>query len=179
MPQSLRRSDSFDLARERGILIPTSRSGSCMSGRCSGNRVVLQNMATNESSSRKAAAPLAIIKFLEMCLSMCCTVLHYYSFDDGDLVTGFLATGTFCGFDTILFAIMAGYLMNAHINRRIGIFYSILGGAMFLASGVFIIEAWERAYRTRTRDLAITKGSVAIINGIIFIMDTIFAFSYK
>lgn len=69
--------------------------------------------------------------------------------------------------------------MNAHINRRIGIFYSLLGGAMFLASGVFIIEAWERAYRTRTRDLAITKGSVAIINGIIFIMDTIFAFSYK
>lgn len=69
--------------------------------------------------------------------------------------------------------------MKAKVHKRIAIFYSLLGGAMFLTSGVFIIEAWERAYRTRTRDLAMTKGAVAIINGIIFIMDTIFAFSYN
>lgn len=67
--QSLRRSDSFDLARERGILIPTSRSGSCMSGHCNATnhqRVTGVNMAQNEISTRKTAAPLAIIKFLEL-----------------------------------------------------------------------------------------------------------------
>lgn len=67
--------------------------------------------------------------------------------------------------------------MKAHNNRRLAIFYSILGSAMFMTSGVFIIESWERAFRTRIRDLAIAKGIVAIVNGIIFIMDTIFTFT--
>ncbi|XP_049283569.1 uncharacterized protein LOC125763905 [Anopheles funestus] len=125
---------------------------------------------------REYRPPLSIIKFLELSLAVTCTTLHYYSFNDGDLVTGFLATGTFCGFIVILFTVMAGYLMKAHLNRRLSIFYSLLGCGCFLTSGVFIIEAWEHAFRTRTRDLAITKGSIAVINGVIFLMDTIFTF---
>lgn len=70
-----------------------------------------------------------------------------------------------------------GYLMKAHNHRRLAIFYNILGSTMFLTSGAFIIESWERAFRTRTRDIAIAKGIVSIINGIIFVMDTIFTFS--
>uniref|UniRef100_A0A182JEN2 Uncharacterized protein n=1 Tax=Anopheles atroparvus TaxID=41427 RepID=A0A182JEN2_ANOAO len=120
--------------------------------------------------------PLSVIKFLELCLAVACTTLHYYSFDDGDLVTGFLATGTFCGFIVILTTIMAGYLIKAHLHRRLSVFYSLLGCTCFLTSGVFIIEAWKHAFRTRMRDLAITKGSIAIINGVIFLMDTIFTF---
>ncbi|XP_055551357.1 uncharacterized protein LOC129733841 [Wyeomyia smithii] len=120
--------------------------------------------------------PLSIIKFLELCLATTCTVLHYYSFDDGDLVTGFISTGTFCGYIVILITVMIGYLMKAHVHRRLNLFYSLLGCALFLTSGVFIIQAWEHAFRTRTRDLAITKGSVALINGVIFLMDTIFTF---
>lgn len=79
MPQSLRRSDSFDLARERGILIPTSRSGSCMSGHCNtANREITSvNMANNEINTRKAAAPLAIIKFLELVSR---PILWFFSF---------------------------------------------------------------------------------------------------
>ncbi|XP_055611632.1 uncharacterized protein LOC129758196 [Uranotaenia lowii] len=131
-------------------------------------------IASRGNSSSKP--PLSIIKFLELCLAATCTVLHYYSFDDGDLVTGFLSTGTFCGYIVILTTVMVGYLMKAHIHRRLNLFYSLLGCALFLTSGVFIIEAWEHAFRTRTRDLAITKGSIAIINGVIFMMDTIFTF---
>lgn len=63
-------------------------------------------METERVRSRKG--PLTVIKFLELCLSAVCTFLHFYSFDDYDLVTCFLATGTFCGFDLILFATMAG-----------------------------------------------------------------------
>uniref|UniRef100_A0A182MKX9 MARVEL domain-containing protein n=1 Tax=Anopheles culicifacies TaxID=139723 RepID=A0A182MKX9_9DIPT len=145
----------------------------------------------HQYAPREYRPPLSIIKFLELVmfassvmalntvrksLAIACTTLHYYSFDDGDLVTGFLATGTFCGFIVILFTVMAGYLMKAHLHRRLSIFYSLLGCACFLTSGVFIIEAWEHAFRTRTRDLAITKGSIAVINGVIFLMDTIFTF---
>lgn len=69
--------------------------------------------------------------------------------------------------------------MKATINKRIMLFYSLLGAALFLTSGFFIIQSWERAFRTRTRDLAMTKGVVSIINGVIFIMDTIFTFRQK
>lgn len=69
--------------------------------------------------------------------------------------------------------------MKATINKRIMLFYSLLGAALFLTSGFFIIQSWERAFRTRTRDLAMTKGVVSIINGIIFVMDTIFTFRQK
>jgi uncharacterized membrane protein HdeD (DUF308 family) len=69
--------------------------------------------------------------------------------------------------------------MKATINKRIMLFYSLLGTALFLTSGVFIIQSWERAFRTRTRDLAMTKGVVSIINGVIFLMDTIFTFRQK
>jgi hypothetical protein len=72
-----------------------------------------------------------------------------------------------------------GYLMKAQINKRIMLFYSLLGTVLFITSGVFIIQSWERAFRTRTRDLAMTKGVVAIINGVIFFMDTIFTFRQK
>ncbi|XP_035920066.1 uncharacterized protein LOC118517720 [Anopheles stephensi] len=137
---------------------------------------VLPPPGIHPTAAREYRPPLSIIKFLELSLAITCTTLHYYSFDDGDLVTGFLATGTFCGFIVILFTIMAGYLMKAHLHRRLSIFYSLLGCACFLTSGVFIIEAWEHAFRTRTRDLAITKGSIAVINGVIFLMDTIFTF---
>lgn len=70
-------------------------------------------------------------------------------------------------------------MMKASINKRINLFYSLMGSGLFLVSGVFIIQAWEHAFRTRTRDLAITKGAVSLINGIIFLMDTIFTFREK
>ncbi|XP_050099123.1 uncharacterized protein LOC126579659 [Anopheles aquasalis] len=137
---------------------------------------IASQRTTPEPTGAGNRPPLSIIKFLELSLAITCTALHYYSFDDGDLVTGFLATGTFCGFIVILITIMAGYLIKAHLHRRLSIFYSLLGCSTFLTSGIFIIEAWEHAFRTRTRDLAITKGSISIINGVIFLMDTIFTF---
>ncbi|XP_055714015.1 protein snakeskin-like [Phlebotomus papatasi] len=122
---------------------------------------------------------LSVIKFMELSLAIASTVLHYYSFNDGELVTAFLATGTFCGYIIVLIAIFAGHMIGTPVNKRLSIFYSIIGSVMFITSGVFIIEAWEHSFRTRTRDLAITKGSVAIINGAVFLLDTIFTFRDK
>lgn len=69
--------------------------------------------------------------------------------------------------------------MKARINKRLDIFFSLMGSALFEASGVLIIEAWEHSFRTRTRDLAILKGSISIINGVLFLFDCIFTFKDK
>lgn len=69
--------------------------------------------------------------------------------------------------------------MRATIHRRIDIFFSIMGCGLFIASGVFVIEAWEHSFRTRTRDLALIKASLSIVNGVLFGFDAIFTFRDK
>jgi uncharacterized membrane protein HdeD (DUF308 family) len=69
--------------------------------------------------------------------------------------------------------------MKAKMNKRILLFYSLLGSALFLTSGIYILESWERSWRNRTRDLAMIKGVVSIINGVIFFMDAVFTFRQK
>ncbi|XP_067640991.1 uncharacterized protein [Eurosta solidaginis] len=122
---------------------------------------------------------LGAVKFMELGFSAACLALHYYSFDDRDIVTSFVATGTFSGYIIIVVGIFAGGLMRAPIHRRIDIFYSVLGCGLFIASGVFIIEAWEYSFRTRTRDLALIKASLSIVNGVLFGFDAIFTFRDK
>lgn len=72
-----------------------------------------------------------------------------------------------------------GALMRASVHRRIDIFFSIMGCTLFIASGVFIIEAWEHSFRTRTRDMALIKAALSIVNGVLFGFDAIFTFRDK
>ncbi|XP_058985382.1 uncharacterized protein LOC131805780 [Musca domestica] len=122
---------------------------------------------------------IGVVKFLELGFAIACLVLHYYSFDDRDIATSLLATGSFSGYIIVLVGVFVGAMMRAHIHRRIDIFFSIMGCALFIASGVFVIEAWEYSFRTRTRDLALIKASLAIVNGVLFGFDAIFTFRDK
>ncbi|XP_013113567.1 uncharacterized protein LOC106091563 [Stomoxys calcitrans] len=122
---------------------------------------------------------ISVVKFLELGFAIACLALHFYSFDDRDIITSFLATGTFSGYIVVVIGIFAGAMMRAHIHRRIDIFFSVLGCALFVASGIFIIEAWEYSFRTRTRDLALIKASLSIVNGVLFGFDAIFTFRDK
>lgn len=69
--------------------------------------------------------------------------------------------------------------MKARVTKRLDIFFSLMGSVLFGATGVLIIEAWDHSFRTRTRDLAILKGSISIINGVLFLFDCIFVFKNK
>ncbi len=74
--------------------------------------------------------------------------------------------------------------MNTPINKRIDIFFSIVGGILFIASGVLIIQFWNDSgygkihgiFVKEDKNLGITKGSLAIINGILFFIDVVFTF---
>jgi hypothetical protein len=115
-----------------------------------------------------------------------------------------LINGTFVGFSIILVALFAGYIMNTPINKRLGmleilsrnfrfadfkyfsdLFFSLIGCVMFIASGVVIIQYWNEttigkihsAFGTSdNKSMGITKGSLAIVNGIIFLVDVVFTF---
>ncbi|XP_023171976.1 uncharacterized protein LOC111600195 [Drosophila hydei] len=134
----------------------------------------LSKMSHGERKGR-----LNVVKFLELAFSVACLVLHFYSFNDRDIMTSFMATGTFTGYIIVVIGVFAGVLMRAPIHKRIDIFFSVLGCALFVASGIFIIEAWEFSFRTRTRDLALIKASLSIVNGVLFGFDAIFTFRDK
>lgn len=95
-----------------------------------------------------------------------------------------LINGTFVGFSIILVGIFAGYLLNTPINKRLDIFYSLIGCGMFIASGILIISYWNDstigkihgAFSGDAKNLGITKGSLAIVNGIVYLVDVFFTF---
>lgn len=73
----------------------------------------------------------------------------------------------------------AGSMVNSKIHKRIDIFYSLIGAALFITSGWLIIDVWQDGFRTRTRDIAMLKGALAIINGVLFLLDCVFTFKEK
>ncbi|XP_058444897.1 uncharacterized protein LOC131426295 [Malaya genurostris] len=123
-----------------------------------------------------AVSRLSIVKFLELALTISCVVLHYKSLGETDEMTILLVAGTFVGYSIILIGLFAGYLLGNPINKKIDLFFSLLGCAMFIASGVLILQAWESGFKTDRRRMAISKGSLAIINGVLFFFDAVFTF---
>lgn len=123
-----------------------------------------------------AVSRLSIVKFLELAVTISCVALHYKSLGETDELTIMLVSGTFVGFSVILIGLFAGYMMGNPINKKIDIFFSLIGCAMFIASGVLILQAWESGFKTERRRLAISKGSLAIVNGVLFFFDSVFTF---
>lgn len=123
-----------------------------------------------------AVSRLSLVKFLELAVTISCVALHYKSLGETDELTIMLVSGTFVGFSIILIGLFAGYMMGNPINKKIDIFFSLIGCAMFIASGVLILQAWESGFKTERRRLAISKGSLAIVNGVLFFFDSVFTF---
>lgn len=121
-----------------------------------------------------AVSRLSIVKFLELALAIACVVLHYKSLNERDAITQLLAAGTFVGFCVILIALFAGHILSNPINKKLDMFFSLIGCAMFIASGVLILKEWENAWNNDMRKIAISKGSLAIVNGVLFFFDAIF-----
>jgi hypothetical protein len=132
-----------------------------------------------------ALSRLSIIKFLELLVTLVCCGLHYSSLKENtDPHHIMLINGTFVGFTVILIALFAGYMMGTPINKRIDLFFSLIGSAMFIASGVLILQFWTDSVSGKVtgffsedkKSTGIAKGSLAIVNGILFLVDVVFTF---
>ncbi|CAB0037234.1 unnamed protein product [Trichogramma brassicae] len=113
---------------------------------------------------------LTLIKLLELILVCVLIGLHYHSYN-ATLNDAMLVTGTFGGYLIILVGLFAGAVMGTPVNRRVDLFFSLVGCALFIASGSLIID---HDYARNDKNTA--KGSIAIIEGIIFFIDAILTF---
>lgn len=142
--------------------------------------------------------------FFFQALTLTCLGLHYNSMaEQSDQHTIMLVNGTFVGFSIILVGLFAGYIMNTPINKRIGkmlciklierknkksifsdLFFSIVGCILFITSGVLILQFWNESTSGKIigfasndrKSVGITKGSLAVINGVLFLVDVVFTF---
>ncbi|XP_026724856.1 uncharacterized protein LOC113491867 [Trichoplusia ni] len=119
-----------------------------------------------------AISRLSIVKFLELALTCSCVALHYKSYNT-DADTGMLVTGTFVGYLIIFAGAAAGYIMQTPSHKRIDIFYSLVGVALFVASGALIIDKYQHGYKSDFRDMNLAKASLAIINGAVLLIDAV------
>ncbi|XP_013199090.1 uncharacterized protein LOC106141999 [Amyelois transitella] len=119
-----------------------------------------------------AISRLSIVKFLELALTCSCVALHYHSYNsDADI--GMLVTGTFVGYLIIFAGAAAGYVMQTPSHKRIDIFYSLVGVALFVASGAIIIDRYQHASKNDYTNKNLAKASLAIINGAVLLIDAV------
>ena len=119
-----------------------------------------------------AVSRLSIIKFLELALTVICLGLHYKSITS-NIETDIVSATAFGGYLIILIGGFAGHLMSAPITRKIDIFFCLAGCAVFVAAGALNIKHYENGWNTQQRDYGLAKGSIAIINGAIFLVDSL------
>lgn len=119
-----------------------------------------------------AISRLSIIKFLELTLTVICIGLHYKSMTRDDN-TDFITAAAFGGFLVILVGGFAGHVMSTPINRRIDIFFCLVGCAAFVAAGALNIEYFENTRKGEYRNYGLAKAAFAIINGALFLIDSL------
>ncbi|KAK0173436.1 hypothetical protein PV328_006632 [Microctonus aethiopoides] len=120
---------------------------------------------------------LAIIKFFELILVCIIIGLHWHSFNYTDHVTQFLSTGTAGGYLIIFIGLFAGGIMGTPVNRRIDLFFSLVGCALFVASGALVIQAFDKlSHRSDFRDKGLARGSLCVIEGALLLVDSFLTF---
>lgn len=66
-----------------------------------------------------------------------------------------------------------GHLITSPISKKIDIFYCLVGCAIFVAAGALNIEEFQNSWKGSTRDYGLAKASLAIINGALFLIDSL------
>ncbi|KAF7405810.1 hypothetical protein HZH68_005179 [Vespula germanica] len=85
--------------------------------------------------------------------------------------------GTFGGYLIILVGLFAGNIMGTPVNRRVDLFFSLVGCVLFIITGALNIQYFdELAYKSSFRDIGLTKGSISIIQGALFLIDSFLTF---
>ncbi|OXU25786.1 hypothetical protein TSAR_010909, partial [Trichomalopsis sarcophagae] len=99
--------------------------------------------------------------------------LHYHSQTSGHEMM--LTTGTYCGYVIILVGLFAGGVMGTPVNRRVDLFFSLVGCALFIASGAVVIDNHQHE-SGEYFNKQMAKASISIIEGVLFFVDAVFTF---
>ncbi|XP_017482572.1 PREDICTED: uncharacterized protein LOC108371504 [Rhagoletis zephyria] len=115
-----------------------------------------------------------LLKIIELGIAIACIVLWETS---GDLSSRpLIVCGTLGGFTIICGVLLIGHILNSIVEKRLNALISIIGCVLFVISGALIIDEWHDnsnfLVKERKRN-ALAAGSLMIINGAVFLLDTL------
>ncbi|XP_057657317.1 uncharacterized protein LOC130894470 [Diorhabda carinulata] len=125
-----------------------------------------------------AVSPLCIIKIFELLIAIVCMALHCHS-RTGDLDIETVSIIAFGGYIIILAGEALGYFLGCPFDKKIDIFYSIVGCFMFIAAGALNIDTYDGYFKSDVRDYGLSKGSLAIIDAFLFLVDAVLTYKGK
>ncbi|CAG9817897.1 unnamed protein product [Phaedon cochleariae] len=117
-----------------------------------------------------------VVAHMMQVLAIVCLGLHYKSVTN-DLNTDIISAAAFGGYIIILIGGFSGHLMTTPFNRRIDIFFCLAGCALFVAAGAMNIKIYQDYGKSEWRDYGLAKGSLAIINGALFLLDSLLMYN--
>ncbi|KAK9744988.1 hypothetical protein QE152_g7332 [Popillia japonica] len=114
----------------------------------------------------------SIIKFLELAIVAVCIWLHHESVANRFL-EDFLCGAAFGGYLIILLGGATGHVVSTPITRRIDVYFGIIGVILFVATGAINIKFFEGYSKHEYGKYGLAKGSLAIVNGVLFLLDSL------
>ncbi|KAJ8912186.1 hypothetical protein NQ315_003790 [Exocentrus adspersus] len=115
---------------------------------------------------------LTLLKCLELAIAVACMGLHYRT-RTNDFDTDTLSCTSYGGYIIILVGTIGGIIAGTPMNRRIYIFYCLVGCAIFVAAGALNIEIMKHWGKSELRDYGLSKAILSIINGALFLIDAL------
>ncbi|XP_063992098.1 uncharacterized protein LOC135170319 [Diachasmimorpha longicaudata] len=106
---------------------------------------------------------LSLIKIVELIIVCVVIILHvnHHGVSAEDV---FLSAGTEVGFLIILTGLFAGAITGTPVNRRVELFFLLVGCAMFIASGAITLDRYGG-------NRAVARGSLSIVEGVLLLLD--------
>lgn len=120
---------------------------------------------------------LTLIKLVELGLAIAIFWLHYNTFEEQSHVRLFVTSTTFAGFLVVVIGTFLGLITGAPVNKTVDMYFCVAGAVLYIASGSLAIQHFQGwTFRSSVSNMGLTKGSLAIIQGVIFIIDGFFTF---
>lgn len=127
-----------------------------------------------------AVSRLTIVKIAELILGIAILCIHYNTLEEPGTFSQVIVTGTYAGFVVIIIGSFIGFLTGNSINKTVDLFFCVVGAVLYILAGIFTYQhfhGWK--FNTSHANLGLTKSGLAIIQGIVFIVDAFFTFKIE
>lgn len=120
---------------------------------------------------------LTLIKLIELGLAVAIYWLHYNTFEESEHIKMFVVSTTFLGFLVVVVGTFLGLITGNPVNKTVDMYFCVAGAILYIASGSLSIQHFQGwTFRSSVSNMGLTKGSLAIIQGAVFLVDGFFTF---
>lgn len=123
---------------------------------------------------------LTIVKIAELVLGIAILCIHYNTFEERAPFNQLIVTATYAGFLIIIIGSFIGFLTGNTINKTVDLFFCVVGAVLYIISAIFSYQQFQGwAYNTSHANVGLTKAGLALIQGIVFVVDAFFTFKIE